>query len=226
MKVIKLQEVDSTNEYCKRIKEEGYFVVIAERQSAGKGTKGRSFESADGGLYVSVLRRYESFPAENAFRIMINYSVAVCKTLECFGIRPVIKWANDVLVNGKKICGTLIENTFSNGYITRSIVGCGINVNNEFSAEIKDIAVSMREILGKEIDLSAVAKVFIESVQEHYTIEDYKSYIDWFNKPVILKMQDGERVVKALDVADDGRLLVDWGGNMLEISSAEVSLRL
>ena len=224
MKIIRLKEVDSTNEYCKKLNAD--CIVIADRQSGGKGTKGRSFESNSGGLYLSIVRRYDSFPAECAFEIMVDGCVAVCKTLEFFGIKPVIRWANDVLVDGRKICGTLIENTLSNGHITRSLVGCGINVNNELSADLRCIAVSMKEILGREIDKSHVERVFIENIQKHYSIADYKKYINWFSKSVILKTADGENVVTAVDVTDSGRLLVDWGGNMLEISSAEVSLRL
>ena len=109
MRIIELSECDSTNEYLKRLNGEEDTIVTALRQTAGKGTKGRSFSSADGGLYLSVMRFYENFSAANAFEIMINSCVAVCKTVEDFGITPVIRWANDVLVNGRKICGTLIE---------------------------------------------------------------------------------------------------------------------
>ena len=226
MKIIELEQTDSTNEYLKRHNFSIDTAVCAKYQTSGKGTKGRSFISLDGGLYVSVMRHYENFPAENAFKIMVNGCVAVCKTLEKFGVSPVIRWANDVLVNGKKICGTLIENTFSNGYITRSIVGTGINVNNEISTEIKDIAVSMSEYLGKKLSLEDVKKVFIENLSNQYSIEDYKRFINWFGREITLKTSDKEIKVTALDVLPDGRLKVDWCGNMLEISSAEVSLRL
>lgn len=226
MKIIELDEVDSTNEYLKRVSCGEDTVVTAVRQSAGRGTKGKSFESAEGGLYLSIMRFYDNFPAENAFHIMIDSCVAVCHTLEYFGVKPVIKWPNDVLANGRKICGTLIENTFSNGHITRSIVGCGINVNNSLSSSLKDIAVSMREILNKPLEVAKVKQVLIENLQNRYTVEDYKRYINWFNSPATLKTQDLERVVTPLDVTADGLLLVDWDGDMLEISSAEVSLKL
>lgn len=226
MKIIELKEVDSTNEYCKRQNFSEDVAVIAQMQTAGKGTKGRSFISEEGGLYVSTVRHYKNLPAENAFQIMVNSCVAVCRTLEHFKIVPVIRWANDVLVNGKKICGTLIENTFSNGYITRSIVGMGINVNNEISPKLNDIAVSMKEILGKSLDLEEVKRVFLQNLEKGYEISDYKRYINWFNRQIILKTDDNERVATALDITENGRLLVNWCGNMLEISSAEVSLRL
>ena len=226
MKIIELDEVGSTNEYCKANDGGEDLCVFAKRQTAGKGTKGRSFISYNGGLYVSIMRHYENFSAENAFKIMVNSCVTVCKTLENFGISPIIRWANDVLVGGKKICGTLIENTFSNGKIIRSIVGIGINVNNEITSEIKQIATSMKEVLGKNLSLQEVKNAFVSNLDCDFSIEDYKRYINWFGQSVTLKTEEGERVVKAVDVTENGRLLVDWCGNMLEISSAEVSLRL
>ncbi|MDE7168518.1 MAG: biotin--[acetyl-CoA-carboxylase] ligase [Clostridia bacterium] len=226
MKIIELDEVGSTNEYCKTIDSGEDLCVFAKHQTAGKGTKGRSFISLNGGLYVSVMRHYDNLSAENAFKIMVNGCVAVCKTLENFGISPVIRWANDVLVEGKKICGTLIENTFSNGKIIRSIVGIGINVNNEISSEIKHIATSMKKVLGKSLNLQEVKTTFVSYLNCDFSIEDYKRYINWFGQSVTLKTEGEERVVTAINITENGRLLVDWCGNMLEISSAEVSLRL
>lgn len=226
MNIIELEETDSTNEYLKRSADAEDTIVTAVRQTAGKGTKGRSFSSQEGGLYISVMRSYEKFPASQAFKIMINSCVAVCKTLEFFKINPVIRWANDVLVNGRKICGTLIENTFSGAYIRRSIVGMGINVNNALPSELKDIAVSMREIAGKNFLLEEVKKVHTENLNKSFTIADYKKYINWFGKEVTLRTESEMYSAIAMDVTEDGRLVVNRNGKIVEISSAEVSLRL
>lgn len=226
MRIIELSECDSTNEYLKRLDGEEDTIVTAVRQTAGKGTKGRSFSSEDGGLYLSVMRFYENFSAANAFEIMINSCVAVCKTVEGFGIKPVIRWANDVLVNGRKICGTLIENTFAGANIRRSIVGMGINVNNELPPELRQIAVSMREILGNRLSLQTVKQAHIANLQKSFTIDDYKNYIDWFGKEVALHTDTESYTATALDVTADGRLVVSCDGKIIEISSAEVSLRL
>ena len=226
MKIIELEEVDSTNEYLKRSNFGVDTVVCAKYQTAGKGTKGRSFDSTEGGLYISVMRCYKNFPAKDAFKIMVNACVAVCKTLEYFGITPDIRWANDVLVDGKKICGTLIENTFSGGNIFRSIVGMGINVNNVLPPELRHIAVSMQQIAGKSFSIEQVKNVLIENLTKDYSIEDYKKYINYFNKPVILRMNEKEVAATALDIENDGRLKVLLDGKVQKISSAEVSLRL
>lgn len=227
MKIIELEEVDSTNEYCKRKNFAEDVIVIAKRQTAGRGTKGRSFISDEGGLYLTVVRHYNDFPAENAFQVMINSCVAACKTLESFSIKPQIRWANDVLVDGKKICGTLIENTFGGNKIVRSIVGMGINVNNRIPSELKDIATSITQYRSSKVTVDEVKKVLIQNLQKDYSIGDYKKYINYFGSTVLLKTVEGERLVTALDISDDGRLIVkEADGTVNKISSAEVSLRL
>lgn len=226
MKIIELEETDSTNEYCKRVDCGKDLCVIAARQTGGKGTKGRSFVSADGGIYLSLMRHYKNFSAENAFEILVGACVAVCKTLEEFGLTPIIRWANDVLVNGKKICGMLIENTLSGGTISRSIVGIGLNVNNAFDGVLSQIATSMCGELNKILPLEKVKKALLKNLENGYSIEDYRKRINWFGKSVTLKTESGQREVIARAVTEKGLLVVDWCGNMLEINSAEISLRL
>lgn len=226
MKIIELEEVDSTNEYCKRQNFADDVIVIAKRQTAGRGTKGRSFVSDDGGLYVTVVRHYNDFPAENAFQIMINSCVAVCKTLESFSIKPQIRWANDVLVGGKKICGTLIENTFGGNKIVRSIVGMGINVNNSIPDDLKEIATSISQH-GAKVSVDEAKNVLLYNLQLDFSISDYKKYIHYFGSTVLLKTEGSERQVVVLDISDDGRLIIkEEDGTVHKISSAEVSLRL
>ena len=225
-KIIKLNSVDSTNEYCKRLITEKNVIVTSKVQTAGKGTKGRSFVSDSGGLYISVMRTMENFDEKNVFSIMISCCVAVCRTVESFGVKPTIRWANDVLIGGKKICGTLIENTLSSHHICRSIVGMGINVNNELPAELQSIATSLREEAGKKISLNKVRKRLLENLKNEYTIENYKSFIDWLGSTVTLNAGGKISKAKALDIAEDGRLVCEIDGEIRKISSAEVSLRL
>lgn len=227
MKIIELEEVDSTNEYCKRQNFVDDVIVIAKRQTAGRGTKGRSFISDEGGLYLTVVRHYKDFLVEQAFQIMVNSCVAVCKTLESFSIKPQIRWANDVLVDNKKICGTLIENTFAGNKIVRSIVGMGINVNNAIPHELEDIATSIAQHVSTKIAISDVKNILLYNLQKDFTISDYKKFINYFGNTVLLKTEICERQVEALDVSDDGRLMVrEADGTINIISSAEVSLRI
>lgn len=225
MKIIELEEIDSTNEYCKRRGRED-LIVTAIRQTAGKGTKGRRFVSDEGGLYISVMKHYDNFLAADAFKIMVNACVAVCKTVQHFGLNPVIRWANDVLVGGKKICGTLIENMFSGSYISRSVVGMGLNVNNAIPTELKGIATSMSAELGKSLSVKDVRNELLKNLSRNYSIADYKSFISWFGKEVNIKTAKGEITATAVDIDYDGGLLCVAAGSVKKINSAEVSLRL
>ncbi len=226
MKILELEEIDSTNDYCKRIDCGEDIIVTAHKQTAGKGTKGRSFVSEDGGLYVSVMRHFAETESVETFKIMISACVAVCHTLESFGLKPVIRWANDVLVDGKKICGTLIENTFFGSKITRSIVGIGLNVNNELPEELSEIATSIRRVTKTSISVREVRNLLIKNLQNDYDISDYKKYINWFGQKVLLKRSDGEYSATALDVDNEGRLVCEADGKIQYISSAEVSLKI
>ena len=226
MKIIELDEVDSTNEYCKRNYAGRSFAVTAERQTGGRGTKGRSFSSEKGGLYISVVRNLYKMQATDAFLIMVNACTAVCRTVEHYGLKPVIRWANDVLVNDKKICGTLIENTFSGSFVSRSIVGIGLNINNELPEELLPIATTIKMETGKEISVSEVRDILLENMNKKFTLTDDKSYIDWLGKQVTVTTAEGEHTATAVDVDTDGRLICVIAGSLKKISSAEVSLKL
>ncbi len=225
-KIIELYEVASTNDYIKGLNSPEEVIVSAKRQTAGRGTKGRSFVSDEGGVYISALKIRKNFDFSRAFSIMITSCVSVCRTVEFFGLKPTIKWANDVLVGGRKISGTLIENTLSSGNMCRSIVGIGLNVNNSFSGELSGIATSMKNEAGHAFSVDEVREELIKNLGREYSVADYKEYIDWFGSEVIL-IKEGERTLAtALDIDEVGRLIVSVGGEVRRISSGEISLKL
>lgn len=225
MKIIELDEVESTNEYCKRLEIDDDVIVIAKRQTAGRGTKGRTFVSEIGGVYLSAMRFYKEFSPCSAFKIMVNSCVAVCKTVEAFSVRPNIRWANDVLVGGKKISGILIENSFKSDCM-HSVVGIGLNINNPIPHELKDIATNLSLCAQRIITAEEAALKLIENLGKEYTVSDYKSYINFFGEKITLITADGQRIVTALDVTDEGLLKVaEASGKVSLISAAEVSLR-
>lgn len=217
--------LDSTNDYCKQNDDGKDMVVIAKEQTLGRGTKGRSFISADGGLYLSIMRHFNNFKVQNAFKIMINTAVAVCKTLENYGVNPTIKWPNDVLINGKKISGTLIENTFSGDNISRSIVGIGININNSLSSEIENIATSLSQELSKIFNVEEVIELLLKNLEKDYTLQDYTSKIDWLGKTINVISGEKTLIATAKGVSQDGRLICIVDGKEMAFSSAEVSVR-
>lgn len=225
MKIVRFEEISSTNDYVKEQKKHGEnLIVIAKRQTGGKGTKGRSFSSNEGGVYLTKLVFYKNFPAEKVFLVMARTAVAVCKTLESFGLNPVIKWANDVFVNGRKICGILIENSFSGKEISSSIIGVGLNVNNPLPEELSNIAISMREVMGERQDFDLVEQRLIENLNQPYEMSEYRSRVGYLNKEVTLI--EGENSVRAipLSVGDDGALTVSVDGVIRKVFAGEVSL--
>lgn len=224
--ILRFAELPSTNDYAKNLRaERKNRFIIAEKQSRGRGTKGRSFSSGDGGIYLTKLSFDETLAAD-AFLIMARAAVAVCKTLEKFSLSPKIKWANDVYVNDKKIAGILIENTFSGNRVSSSIVGVGLNVNNALEEELSSIAISMRELLGKTVEKSAVEQVLIEEMTAEHTIEDYLRRVGYLNREITLVYGDKRVPARAISVTERGALVVDVAGEIKEMNAAEVSLLL
>ena len=222
----KFEEIASTNEYCKKVRTDGKNrIVIAKKQTGGKGTKGRSFSSNQGGVYLSKLDCDLDFPAKNAFLIMARSAVAVCKTLEFFGIEAKIKWANDIFVQGKKICGILIENTFSNQNISSSIVGVGLNVCNEFPKELENIAISMREASRQDFLVEEVEKVLVDELCKPYSMQEYRAYLGFLGEEREMLVGQERKRVRLLSVDDDGALWVEEQGEKKKYYSAEVSFQ-
>ncbi len=227
MKWIKLQEVDSTNNYVKERRGEGQsLIVTAQKQTGGRGTKDRSFVSNEGGVYLSVLRFYENFLAKDAFKIMSGAAVAVCETLRFYGLKPVIKWANDIFVGGKKICGILIENTLSGDKISSSVVGIGLNVNNILPDELSGIATTVFLETGKTLSVEEVTKRLMEELFKERSIDEYRSYLGFMGDRVTLILEDKSVPATLLSVDDGGGLVAEINGEMRTFSSVEVSVRL
>lgn len=220
MKEILVEVTASTNEAVKEYLGGGEDVVFrARRQTGGKGTKGRSFLSDEGGVYLSVLRFYEHLAAEDAFRVMAHAAVAVCKTAEKFGVEAAIKWPNDVYSGGKKLCGILVENILSGEWVRASIVGIGLNVQNDVSP-LGGIATSL-SLLGSGATAEEAAKVLIGEYFSPTTFEEYRARSLLVGKRVLIEERDRRYFAEVVRVAEDGRLEVEEGGRKL-LSAAEV----
>ncbi len=221
-----LKEVDSTNLYIKKYLEKGENVIVcAEKQSGGRGTKGRSFLSNEGGVYLSALTFYHDLPAKDSFQIMLGAAVAVCKTAEFFGLTPQIKWPNDILVNGKKLCGILIENVLSGSKVRASIVGIGLNACNDLSS-LEGIATSLSEQAGRQISTQEAREKLIEELKKPTSLSEYGAYLAFLGKEVRIVEGKKEYCATALCVEADGRLAVRVGGEEKLLSAAEISLRI
>ena len=217
----------STQDYAKEQRANGEdLVVTAACQTGGKGTKGRSFSSQTGGVYVSKLTFYENLPVRSAFRIMIGAAVAVCETLRYYGLKPLIKWPNDIWVLDKKICGILIENVLSGDKVRSSVVGIGLNVSNSLPTELTELATTMALALDKPPSVEEVTCRLLMELDKERTIEEYRSYVGYMGREAALIL-DGERIPgRLLFVDDEGGLHVEIDGKPRRFTAAEVSLRL
>ena len=157
--------VDSTNTQCRRLAAEGVVnaVVTADCQTAGRGRMGRSFQSPPGlGLYLSVLWR-TGLRTDTLPMVTPLAAVAVCRAIEeVCGLHCGIKWPNDLLLGGKKVCGILTESAFRpDGTPDWVIVGIGVNVSQtaaDFSPDVAAIATSLRMELKGDVSRDALAQ--------------------------------------------------------------------
>ena len=225
-KRIHFDTIDSTQNYAKekRLERED-LLVTATRQTGGRGTKGRLFDSSIGGVYLSKLSFYEDFPAKYAFKIMARAAVAVCKTLQAYGLRAVIKWPNDIFVNDKKISGILIENVFSGNKIDSSVVGIGLNVYNVLPDELLPIATTMLTETGEKFSVEEVTQRLIAALEEETTMEEYISFMGYMGRTATLVLGDERVHGTLLSVDDEGCLSVEIDGKIRRLTAAEVSIR-
>lgn len=220
MKTTIFDTLPSTNDYCETREFGEDTAIIAREQTGGKGTKGRSFSSPRGGVYLSLVRYYPC-KAENSFSLMIASCMAVVKTLELYGVSAGVKWPNDVFLNGKKICGILIRNSFEGENVKKSITGIGVNVNNDIPKDLADIAINLKSVVG-EVDIDEFYKRLIENLYADYSVDEYRSRNIVLGKEITVIKNGESRKAVAEDVAADGSLVLKGGERLFY---GEVTIR-
>lgn len=220
MKTMIFDTLPSTNDYCETREFSEDTAIIAREQTGGKGTKGRSFSSPRGGVYLSLVRYYPC-KAENSFSLMIASCMAVVKTLELYGVSAGVKWPNDVFLNGKKICGILIKNSFEGENVKKSITGIGVNVNNDIPKDLADIAINLKSVVG-EVDIDEFCKRLIENLYADYSVDEYRSRNIVLGKEITVIKNGESRKAVAEDVAADGSLVLKGGERLFY---GEVTIR-
>jgi len=236
--------VDSTNNLLQTLSREGApdgQIAVANHQTSGRGRLGRSFSSPKNrGIYLSMLLRPQCDPAQIA-NITAWAAVAMCDAVEsCCGIRPGIKWVNDLILNNRKICGILTEMAVEGetGRIQHVICGIGMNVSEQetdFPEEIRQIASSIAMETGRIPDRNALAAAMIRQLDQlvlDWPDQKYR-YLEAYRKDCVMLGREvqyiraGEAVQgKAVDVDDDFALVViRTDGRQEVISCGEVSVR-
>lgn len=236
--------LDSTNAHCRRMAARGApsgTVVIAERQTAGRGRMGRSFESPAGmGLYLSILWRPHCTP-EQLLPLTALCAVAAVRTIRrVCGIDCAIKWPNDLVLHSKKIAGILTESVPDvTGMVDYVIVGIGINLRQrpgDFSPDVAAIATSLRQETGVTVDRDVLAAALIEELDTLYRdilphpeqwLAEYRAGCLNLGKTVQVICPDGtRRRATALDIDERFSLTVQYPEGTVEtLRSGEVSVR-
>ncbi len=169
MKVVKLDAIDSTNDFLKNLLRseslENYMVVTAEHQTNGKGQRGATWSSESGkNLIISMLIKDFIVADATIFDLNIAVSLAVHDALSTLEIPKLkIKWPNDIMSDGKKIGGILIENSFKGDSSIESIVGIGLNVN-QLQFENLPKASSLAIISGSTFDKEMVLNQIVQEI--------------------------------------------------------------
>ncbi len=233
--------IDSTNTEARRLSQvEGgdRLVVVADRQTAGKGRRGRSWESDEGGnLYFSVLLRPD-FSTEKAPMLTLVMAYSVAEVIREYLPSVQIKWPNDLVVDGKKLCGILTEMHLCESKIEDVIIGVGINVNcSRFSEGLSDAATSMSMQLGKQVEagvlLAAVLEAFEKNYREFCQVQTlsflqgaYHCLLANYEKQVRVLAPGQEYDGLALGINETGELLVQKeDGSVEHVYAGEVSVR-
>lgn len=235
-------DTDSTNIRAKELGEKGAphgTLVVAGQQSAGRGRRGRGWESPPGcSIYMSILLRPEFLPSKAPMLTLIMaYSVAEALRA-CTGMEVKIKWPNDIVLNGKKLVGILTEMSTEIDYINHVVIGVGVNVNMaSFSEEIAKTATSLRIETGEIIKRSTL----IVEMMKHFE-KNYEMYLKTENLSGIREVYNGLLVncgkevrilgarepyqAVALGINDSGELLVrKQDGSQEAVYAGEVSVR-
>ena len=211
-------------------------LIIAERQSAGKGRLGREWFSPVGGIWLSIIL-YPQLSPSYISRITLMTAVAVVKAIKiCTQIKSQIKWPNDILINEKKVCGILTEMSAELDIINWVVVGIGINANidiQDFPEDIQANTISLKEVSGKEVLRVKLAQTFLQEFEKYYDklkrkefssiLKEWKLYSHTLGRKIRVDM--GERIItgEAVNINEEGALVLKKeDGERVEIISGTI----
>lgn len=240
-KIYYFEEVGSTNNeakaLCREWPEEGT-LVIAEKQSGGKGRLGRTWESpSKTGIWMSLVLCPEIMP-QYASQITLIAGLGMCEAIkDITGLEAKIKWPNDIVVNGKKICGILTEMSAQVEAIDYIVVGIGVNVNMTSFPEELPYASSLALEGGKSYSRREIVARFLQIFEKDYEaykqkpdlegiIGRYEANCITLHQMVKIISRNEEMIAKAEKINKDGTLVIKMtDGTVKQISSGEVSVR-
>lgn len=238
-KIIRLEEIDSTNRYLKNYREEGdeeMIVAVADYQAAGKGQGTHTWESEKGKNLLFSIKVYPHWiPVRRQFVLSMAGALAVKDALDSYVENITLKWPNDVYWNDKKISGTLIENTIDSKGIKSCVFGIGLNVNQLVFHSDAPNPVSLAQILGHEVDRDEILKKILDGFEKYYELlrrADYMDVSGIYHLSLYRRKgfhpyrdADGEFEGALVEVEDDGHLILhDRQGRIRSYAFGEISI--
>jgi len=227
-KNIKLfEELDSTNNFVKLNVSnlENGAIIVAERQTSGRGLRDNQWYSDFGNLYFSFIIK-DNVYRSNLFTYIVQSSVSIIKTLKQFGINAEIKYPNDCLVESKKITGILIESsgTSSLNYI---VVGIGININQIDFGDLNDKATSMKKILNEDFNIDEVLKEFVKNYNNILESNSQKVFEDYISKSIVIgkKITYKNEGYVISDIEQNGTIIICNDLDEKRVAFSEISLK-
>ena len=222
--------VDSTNLIAKAWAREGFpgpAAVFADRQSAGRGRRGRSFFSPAGGLYMSLV---VDSPGLHPGQLTTLAAVAVARAVQATtGLELAIKWVNDLLLKGKKVCGILTEGVLIDKQLKKTVIGIGINTGPaRFPGELEQIAGTLytadRPLDKEQMAAHIIREILsgIPRIPEH--MDSYRRLCLTLGQQVRFEQSGQAHEGLAVDVDEEGALLVRAGDGIMKVFAGEVSL--
>ncbi len=217
-----LEKVDSTNTYCMNLAAKGEpegVAVAAYFQEHGKGQRGNAWESQEGeNLTFSLILRPTFLKVEEQFIISKAVALSVCDWINTNGVQAKVKWPNDIYIGDKKICGILIENSFSGPTLEISVVGIGLNLNQKVFSDDLPNPISMSFLKGYTFSPELVLTEIVSNIQKRYAAiktnkksidEDYLSQLYRFDEVHHFSANNEEFNAKIVGVKNTGELIIE-----------------
>lgn len=237
--MITLPAAGSSQDHLRKLAGEGAppgTVVIALHQSAGKGRMGRRWFSPQGGLWFSLLLRPQ-FPLGEIYKLTLLFGVSVSSALQQFGVETGLKWPNDVMAGGRKICGILTEVSAQPERVEYVLVGIGVNANFhvwELPEDLRSSSTSVLEVIGKKVDRAELLGRILEQSEALYAgaerdgftavMDAWRSRSCTLGRRVLVRLPRGIVSGTALALNGDGSLLVEGEGGRVSVYAGDLTL--
>ncbi len=226
----------STQDIASMLAEQGAregTIVLAEEMTGGRGRLGRKWYALRGGLWFTLILRPRIIRGIQLLSLAVG--LGIVKGIENhLGMRACLKWPNDVLYDERKLAGILVEGKIESNYIKYVLVGVGLNVNNKVPVELKDTAITLREIKGRKIPRIPLLRSILLQIDHYYTVlfkkkgfeeilSEWRKYSTTIGRIVRATTIDGRVITgKAIDLDRNGALIIETSHGLEKVYAGDL----